>query len=263
MVDNVNKAVKFLKLAGISEIRGGISTGSGQALHLPNHKIILEIKYADIPGFEIAGIYGHTGVLQVISGNYGDWALWTGRPHHYQGYSFKEIGLYIEISNRLGAKKLICINAAGGLDPSLEIGNLVAIDKFRCFISIPGIEHAIDGGPFRMTSPDLTGDLVNSGKNNGIEIGKGNYAGVPGPTYETAAEVAWLRSLGCHVVGMSTVSELIYAQQLGMEIASLSSIANVHGKTSGLSHFDVVKSAELSAAKISLLISDFIGQRDM
>ena len=260
---NLNRAVDFLKQKGVENLRGCISTGSGQALKFDKHKIKLELKYDEIPGLEIAGIYGHSGLLQIIKGRSGDFAIWTGRPHHYQGYSFEQIGLYIDISHRLGAKELICVNAAGGLDPSLDIGDLLVIDKFRCFIDIPGIERTIDGGPFRSTSPKLSQRLRSSANNVGVETGQGNYGGVPGPTYETATEVAWLRSLGCRVVGMSTVPELIRGQQLGMEVIALSAVANVHGKTSGLSHEDVVRSAESSVLIISTLLSDFIGIPDV
>lgn len=258
MNETLENAVEFLQGRGVQKLTGCISTGSGQALPLTKSSISLEIPYDDIPGMTRPGIHGHTGLFQIISGESGDWALWTGRSHHYQGYSFDEIGFYISVSHELGAKIFVCINAAGGLDPTLEIGDLVAIEKFRCFIKIPGLEKSIDGAPIRETSQILTQNLIKTSEKLGIEIKKGNYAGVPGPTYETAAEVHWLRKLDSHVVGMSTVSELIYGQQLGMDVATLSAVANVHGKTTSLSHTGVVISAESSVEKIAEIISEFL-----
>jgi purine-nucleoside phosphorylase len=263
MSDTFKNAIDVLKGMGTGKLTGCISTGSGQALPIGQSLVKSQISYNEIPGLADPGIPGHGGILQIISGGHGDWALWTGRRHFYQGHSYEEIGYYIDLSHELGAENLICINAAGGLDKSLTMGDLVAIDKFKCFIPIPGTDRQVDGGQFRETSPVIKEKLLKAGSSPGINIKSGNYVGVPGPTYETAAEVDWLLKLGCQVVGMSTVPELIRAQELGMNAFALSAIANVHGKSTSLSHEEVVKSAETGVESLGKLITEFIRTFDM
>lgn len=258
MRPELDKAVEYLKSKGIGELTGAISTGSGQYLEFPDLETILELPYDDLPGFENPGIPGHSGLLKLTKGGDRIWAIWTGRRHFYQGFSFDEIGFYIDISHALGASQLICVNAAGGLDPSLSVGNLLVIEKFRCFIPIPGHPHGLDGSPWRETSRILADSLRESAKSCSIEARSGSYAGVPGPTYETAAEVEWLRKLGCNIVGMSTVPELIRGLDQGMEVIALSAVANVHDTEDELTHEEVVRAGERSAKDIGRLLAVMI-----
>jgi len=259
MTSEIDKTVEYLRNRGVGEIAGAVSTGSGQTLQFPELETILELPYDNLPGFGDPSIPGHSGLLKFIKGGDGVWAIWTGRRHFYQGFSFDEIGYYIDISNALGAGRLICINAAGGLDPSLSVGDLVIIEKFRCFIPIPGHPHELDGSPWRETSKTFADSIGESAKSCSIEVGSGSYAGVPGPTYETEAEVKWLRKLGCNVVGMSTVPELIRGMDHGMKAVALSAVANVHGTEDKLTHEEVVRAGEKSAGDIGRLLTALIG----
>lgn len=259
MMPEIDKAVEYIRKKGLGEIVGTVSTGSGQNLVLPGAETSLEIPYEDIPGFGDPGVPGHSGLLTVVEGSRGKWAIWTGRRHFYQGFSWDEIGFYIDISHELGAGKLICVNAAGGLDPSLTVGDLLIIEKFRSFIPIPGHPHELDGSPWWKTSKSLADSLGSCAGQCSIELGAGNYAGVPGPTYETEAEVKWLRKLGCNVVGMSTVPELIRGIDRGMESVALSAVANVHGRVEKLTHEEVVRAGESSAGSIGRLLARMIG----
>jgi purine-nucleoside phosphorylase len=255
----VDKAVEYLQSRGVREITGAGSTGSGQNLDFPDLETVLEIPYNDIPGFGDPGVPGHSGLLRIIKGREGMWSIWTGRRHFYQGFSFDEIGFYIDISHSLGASRLVCVNAAGGLDPSLAVGDLLVIEKFRCFIPIPRHPHELDGSPWRETSKTLADSIRASAEECAIDVGPGSYAGVPGPTYETAAEVAWLRKLGCNVVGMSTVPELIRGIDHGMEVVALSAVANVHGTEGRLTHEEVVRAGERSAADVGRILAAMVG----
>jgi len=250
--------VEFLrKKAG--KISGVISTGSGQALSFREAGTLLQIDYDELPGYDDAGLSGHAGELSVVRGQSGVWAIWTGRRHFYQGYSYRDITAYIDISKQLGADTLICINSAGGLNPELSVGDIRIVQKFKCFIPVDAVEYSPDGGTWRDTSTELVTRLMNAAEKAGIDIDVVNYAGVPGPTYETAAEVKWLRSLGCDVVGMSTVPELIRAGELGMKAVAVSAIANVHGSGKVLTHEEVVTEGKRSTEKIQKIIETIIG----
>ncbi len=259
MTAEVEKASRFLRDRGVVRLAGAISTGSGQNLELPYAQISLEIGYPSIPGMFDPCIPGHEGLLRILETRGGDWALWIGRRHFYQGYTHEEIGLYIDISRALGAEKLICVNAAGGLDPTMAVGEVIIVERYRCFIPIPGIERTIEGGPWRETSSDLVGKLASAAEEAGVYARRGAYVGVPGPTYETEAEAKWLRSLGCDVVGMSTVPELIRAIELGMDGVAISVVANVHGSDETLTHEDVVRAGERSVGEVARLLAKYLG----
>jgi purine-nucleoside phosphorylase len=208
---------------------------------------------------ETSGIPGQDGVLRIIEAKGRHWAIWIGRRHFYQGFSCDEIGYYIGVSRSLGADRLICINAAGGLDPGLNVGDLVLIEKFRSFIPCGNKKVSLDGGPWRMTSEGLRAELISVAGKCGFRLTNGTYVGVPGPTYETEADTSWLRSLGCTVVGMSTTPELEVALGYGMQTVALSVVANVHGKIGTLTHDEVVKNSRESQTSLERLIGEFLG----
>jgi len=252
-------ACRLLGRKGIDSLAGAISTGSGQTLPFDGSTVRLEVGYGDLPGLEDIWVLGHLGTLRVLETPGGNWAVWTGRRHFYQGYSHEEIGFYIDVSSAMGATELVCVNAAGGLDSSLNVGDLIVIDRYKCFIPIPGPTSSFDGGPWRETSGKLLAGLLDAADRSAIAVSTGSYVGVPGPTYETEAEVRWLRGLGCLVVGMSTVPELVRAAELGMDAIALSMIANVHGPDTALTHEEVVRSGERGVTTIGRLIWEFLG----
>ncbi len=249
-----------LESKGVDNLVGLISTGSGQELPEDLFTVTCEIPYIDLPGMGDANVPGHQGILRVVDGPIGDWAVWTGRRHFYQGYTHDEIGLYIDVSAALGADELICLNAAGGLNPDLVVGQMVSIERYRCFTPLPGLHREIDGGPWRETDSGIREKLLRVAEEQALSLTSGAYAGVPGPTYETASEVDWLRSLGCDVVGMSTVAELIRAAELGIKASAVSVVANVHGSGTKLTHDEVVKSSEAAVIKLARIISKYIAQ---
>ena len=258
MTYTINDAVAFLRDNGTGSLAACISTGSGQPLILRDVPVLLEVEYGRIPGMGDSTIFGHQGILRVVEGSDGRWAVWVGRRHYYQGFKHPEIGWYVEISRSLGAESLFCINAAGGLRMDLNIGDFIVIDRFRSFIPPGDGIASLDGGPWRETSAALKRKMVEAGRICGMALLNGSYVGVPGPTYETAAEVGWLRKLGCDVVGMSTTPELIRASELGMDMLALSVVANVHGITEKLSHEEVVRNSMLSEERLGSLISAFL-----
>jgi purine-nucleoside phosphorylase len=258
MTEQTDNPVDFLRSSGVSSLTGVISTGSGQPLEIPGIREINRFHYNEIPGFVNTTLLGHGGMLRIVEGSDGTWALWIGRKHFYQGFDYGEITSYLDISRKLGADKILCLNASGGLTHDLNPGDLVIVEKFRTFISWDGNYVSPDGSPVRETSVDLMERLNRAGERSDNELKKGIYAGVPGPVYETHAEVNWLRKLGCSLVGMSTVPELLRGMELEMESIAVALVANVHTHHEELTHEKVVRNSRKGAEELNRLISAFL-----
>jgi len=259
MNETLQFAVDKIGNLGVEGLDGVISTGSGQSMEFSGLEKIAEISYSEIPGMAGESIYGQEGVLRIFKNKFGKyWAVFIGRKHFYQGYGYREIGFYIDVSHALGASRLVCLNAAGGLDPSLTVGEILVARKFKCFVPLEGIPIPLDGTPWRETSAGLVDSIISSAIDVGIALKRSNYVGVPGPTYETAADVNWLRKLGATVVGMSTVPELMRALELSMQTTCVSVIANVHGGGKVLTHEEVVDSSRKANNNLARVIENFI-----
>lgn len=192
------------------------------------------VAYEDIPYFPKTTVPGHPGRLVIATIGGRNVAILQGRFHLYEGYSPREATLPLRVLAELGATFLIVTNAAGGLDPSFCPGDLMIIrDHLNLLLESPlrGLSESEFGSRFidmvnaypeqwRSLAQELAQSL-------GIPCYQGVYAAVPGPTYETPAEIKMLRILGADAVGMSTVPEVIVARQLGLQVLGLSCITNL------------------------------------
>lgn len=217
--------------------------------------------YRDLPGFPIpAGTSGH--VCRVSRG-----ALWgldalvfRGRYHAYEGFSPRQLAACVCVAHGLGARALVVTNAAGGIREDLAPGSLMAI---RDHINLTGINPLV--GPERLAGarafppmaaaydPALTAALVKAGEPAGERVTQGVYAAVLGPSYETGAEVEFMRRIGADAVGMSTTPEVIAANALGMRVCGLSLITNRAGSSSD-SHEGVLKAGGNNADRIASVL---------
>jgi purine-nucleoside phosphorylase len=254
----LKEAVEFLRGKGISSLKGAISTGSGQPLISERMKAVFEISQGEIPGMKGAMIPGHEGKLRVIESGDCLWTIWVGRKHFYQGYTYEDIGYYIDISQSLGAEHLLCVNASGGMNPDYKVGDFVAIEKFRNFIPLGNTPVQLDGGSLRQASEVINRRLLDASEKCGFTLRTGNYAGVPGPTYETESDVKWLRKLSCDVVGMSTTPELSRSLELGMNVSALSVVTNTHTDDTDTTHEEVLRGSKAVEKRLSSLIDSFI-----
>jgi inosine/guanosine/xanthosine phosphorylase family protein len=195
--------------------------------------------YCDIPGFPApAGTSGH--LCRLTQGElWGVNALvFRGRYHAYEGHTPRELALCVQAAYELGARTLVATNAAGGIRADLQPGALMAITDHINLMGfsplmgpqrLPGVAPFIPmGGAY---DPALTRKLIDAGKAAAEPVASGIYAAVPGPNFETPAEVEMLRRLGADAVGMSTVPEVITARALGMKVCALSLITNRAGGT--------------------------------
>lgn len=223
----------------------------------------VSIPYADIPGMGRSSVQGHAGRL--VSGKLAGVSVivMQGRLHPYEGHELESVVLGVRIMLSLGASTLIVTNAAGGLDPNVAAGSLMLIDDHinlsgrNCLVGpnddalgprFPDMSAAYD--------PELRARCMQLARELTIDLARGVYAGVLGPSYETPAEVAMLQRLGAHAVGMSTVQEVIAARHMGARVLGLSCITNPGAGLSAepLRHEDVERRAKASAADLSRLV---------
>lgn len=221
------------------------------------------IPFEEIPGHPAATVPGHHGC--VVLGSVGDLptVLWHGRVHFYEGHSMAEVALPVRLMAALGVEAVILTNAAGGLNPDFEPGDLMLVVDH---INLPGLagHHPLRGpqGPAERFvdlseayDPALRALAVRVAATQGLALREGVYAMVAGPSYETPAEARLLRMLGADAVGMSTVPEVIVARQLGLRVLALSAITNVLGRAvSGPTHAEVLATAERLQPRFTALL---------
>lgn len=190
------------------------------------------VPYKEIPHFMQSTATGHKGNL--IFGKLGSTEVvaMQGRFHYYEGYTMQEVTFPMRVFSRLGIKRLMVSNAAGGLNPDFEVGDLMIITDHISFMPNPLIGKNIEEmGP---RFPDMTTVYSRALRQRahaianamGIKLREGVYVAETGPTYETPAEYRMFRMLGGDAVGMSTVPEVIVARHCGMEIFGMSVITN-------------------------------------
>ena len=189
--------------------------------------------YAEIPGWPQSTALGHAGKLVVGLVGGVPVAVLAGRVHLYEGYTAQEAVYGIRALGRLGVKSLVLTNAAGGIRPEYEPGQMVLIsDHINLLGQNPliGTNDESLGPRF----PDMSeaysrkfrDTAREAGRSIGLELTEGVYAALPGPSYETPAEIRYLRSIGADLVGMSTVPETIAANHMGMSVLGVSCVTN-------------------------------------
>ncbi len=194
----------------------------------------ISIPYAGIPGFKTSTIQGHAGKLIVGKLCSKGIIAMQGRLHYYEGHSLREIVHPVRVMRLLGVKNLIVTNAAGGINRDFKPGDLMIIEDHINFTgNNPLIGQNIEelGVRFPDMSRAYSEELINAAEIAAnklkINIKKGVYAAVTGPSYETPAEVRMLRTLGADAVGMSTVPEVIAARHAGLDVLGISCISNM------------------------------------
>ena len=227
-----------------------------------------EINYTDIPHFPVSTVEGHSGKL--IFGKLGDKDIMAmqGRFHFYEGYSMKEVTFPVRVMRELGIKTLFVSNAAGGMNPDFEIGDLMIItDHINFFPEHPLRGKNIEYGPrFPDMSEAYNKELIRKANEiaaeKGIKVQHGIYIGTQGPTYETPAEYKMFRILGADAVGMSTVPEVIVANHCGIRVFGISVITDlgVEGKIVVVTHEDVQKAADQAQPLMTTIMRELINR---
>jgi purine-nucleoside phosphorylase len=219
-----------------------------------------EFSYQALPGFPPSSVPGHAGRL-VMGHLYGvPAAVFLGRVHFYEGHGVAATTLIPRLAAALGAGALVLTNAAGGLDPRLERGRLMLIEDHLNFLGVNPLMgwrfpdgHPAFVGLAAAYDRDLLAIASQAASEEGIEVARGVYAALPGPTYETPAETRFLAKAGAHAVGMSTVPEAVAAVALRLRVLGVSCITNMAG--AGDTHEDVLAAAKEATVRLRALMS--------
>jgi len=212
----------------------GLVLGSGLGGFADDLSEAVRVRYADIPSFPRSTAVGHAG--QLVIGKSGDVpvAVMQGRVHLYEGYSAAEVAFPTRVLGRLGVRTLILTNAAGGINVEYGQGALVIL---RDHINLQG-QNPLTGENderFGHRFPDMSYAYakrlreiaIEEAGRLGIARHEGVYAALAGPSYETPAEIRYLRTIGADLVGMSTVAETIAARHMGIEVLAISCVTNM------------------------------------
>jgi purine-nucleoside phosphorylase len=217
----------------------------------------LMVTAGDVPGHRREIILAAHGGQRVL--------LVSGRLHYYQGVGMDDLTAYVQLLADAGVSTLVLTNAAGGLNPEFQVGDLMVIADH---VNLPGLagHHPLRGGPHFLDStnlyaPHLRALAHRAAASAGFVLREGVYAMVGGPSYETPAEQRFLRALGVDAVGMSTVPETLVARQRGMEVLAFSSITNVAGAAS-VSHAEVLAAGAQVAERLATLLGQLLPDLD-
>ena len=269
MLKQIYEAVEFIKTRYSNQPTIGIVLGSGLGSFAGEINTEFEIPYREIPNFPVSTVEGHSGKL--IFGNMCGIKVvaMAGRFHYYEGYSVEEVVFPIRVLKFLGIKTLLISNAAGGLNPSYKVGDLMIIKDHISMLTINPLlgKNEEDLGPrFPDMSEPYKNYLIEKAKQIGIEnkinLKEGVYAGVTGPTFETRAEYKMLNLLGADAVGMSTVQEVIAAVHLGLPVFAMSVITDIgiREEQNSITHLDVLQAAKDAEPKLTLIFKQLIAQ---
>ncbi|HUP18404.1 MAG TPA: purine-nucleoside phosphorylase [Gemmatimonadota bacterium] len=263
----VTAAREWLEAAGAGPVTGGLVLGSGLSGLAEELEDRITVPYADIPGFPRATVPGHAGNFVVGKLEGTAVACAQGRFHLYEGWEPAAVALTVRVLHALGARWILVTNAAGSLDPRLAPGSLMAIrDHLNLQFASPlrGRAPEAISNPFPdMSNPydeRLRERLHTVALEERILLRDGVYAGVSGPTYETPAEIRFLRRIGADAIGMSTVGEAIAAAEIGVPLVGISLITNAAAGLSDqpLAHEDVTEIAGRTAERLARLVRGFV-----
>ncbi len=234
------------------------------------------IPYDQLPHFVASTVRGHAGRLVLGRLDGMDVVMMQGRIHHYEGYAPAQTTFPVRVMHALGAQVLIVTNAAGGLRAGFQPGDLMAILDHINLVGLAGLNPLCGpnddrlGPRFPDMSPAYDLDLLDllraEAQVRGLMLREGVYAMVGGPSFETPAEVRYLRAIGADAVGMSTAPEVVVARHSGMRVLGLSLITNVatdslaRGRQEETTHEQVLAAGERAVPMLVGLVQGVLGR---
>ena len=218
---------------------------------------VSEIPASEVPGFVKPAVHGHIGTIRSIRLQNGKHALVIGaRTHFYENHGVRAVVHSVRTAAAAGAKIMVLTNGAGGIKPEWEGGTAVLIaDHINLTASSP-----LEGATFIDLTDLYSKRLRGIAKEVDSSLDEGVYVQFRGPHYETPAEVQMAKTMGGHIVGMSTALEAIAAREAGMEILGMSLITNLAAgiQSTPLSHAEVIDAGKQAEAKISKLLAEIV-----
>ncbi len=267
MIEKVNEAVRFLQKQGYENPEVGIILGTGLGGLIEEIEIEKEIVYSNIPHFPISKVEFHEGKL--IYGSLEDKKIvaMQGRFHYYEGHSMAQVVFPVRVMRSLGIKKLIVSNAAGCMNLAWRKGELMMADdhiNLQPENPLRGNEATAFGQIFTDMSqpydPEMNAKLKEIAISNNITLHEGVYASVSGPNLETRAEYRFLLNIGADVVGMSTVPEVIAANQMGLPVSSVSVLTDEcdPDNLAPVNIEEIIKTAKEAEKKLIVLFKELL-----
>ncbi|MCB0390456.1 MAG: purine-nucleoside phosphorylase [Bdellovibrionales bacterium] len=267
ILQKIKESIEFIREQSQIKPKVGVTLGSGLAQFAEQIDIDCKIPYSDIPHFSPPSVDGHPGHLILGKINETPLVILQGRIHYYEGHTMEQVVFPTRVIAQMGIETLILTNAAGGLDPAMKPGDFMIISDH---INLTGNNPLI--GPniqeLGLRFPDmseaydreLNSKLLKLLTDLKIRHSLGVYCGVSGPTYETAAEVKFLRTIGGSAVGMSTVPETIAAKHMGLRVCGISCITNLAtGILPGkVTHEEVKETAKKVEEQFTHFLKEFI-----
>jgi purine-nucleoside phosphorylase len=234
LYERAEHATRVIRSRISVEPRIALVLGSGLGGFADDFEEAVGIPYEDIPGFVRSTAQGHAGRLVIGKIDSVPVLAMQGRVHYYEGYSLEEVTFAVRTFGVLGVKTLVLTNAAGGINVQLTQGALMVISDHLNLMGVNPLRGPNDErfGPrfpdmSAVYSAELQELVVDEARAIGVEVRRGIYGALSGPSYETPAEIHLLRNLGADAVGMSTVPEAIVARHMGLEVLGISCITNM------------------------------------
>jgi purine-nucleoside phosphorylase len=239
-----------------------IVLGSAQSSFASELDSQVAIDYKGIPGWPVPSVEGHSGQIVIGSVDGVPVTVLGGRVHLYEGWTPRQVTYGLRALGLLGLRRVILTNAAGGINPAYHRGQLVLITDH---INLQGVNPLVGpnddalGPRFPDMShaycPELCAKAKVAAAAGGVELGEGVYAGLLGPSFETPAEIRYLRAIGADLAGMSTVAETIVANHMGIKVLGISTVTNMAaGMQAELSHQEVLETGRAASAALARLL---------
>lgn len=267
LMTQLQETAQFIQSKIAAKADTAIILGSGLGNLSTKIETEFEIPYTSIPNFPVSTVEGHKGRL--ILGTLNGQKVWVleGRFHFYEGYSPEQVSFPVRVLKLLGVQNLILSNAAGGVNPDYQVGDLMIIKDHISFFTINpliGKNEATLGTRFPDMSEPYAQTFIDKAKaiaaTHQIKVHEGVYVGVTGPTFETRAEYKLIKIIGGDVVGMSTVQENIAAVHCGMRVFAISVVTDlgIREDNNVITHQEVLEAANAAEPKLTLIISDLV-----
>jgi len=262
LYERAERAAQMIR-ARAGDVAVAIVLGSGLGAFAEDLTDAVTIPYAEIPGFARSTVEGHAGRL--VIGKTGNVAIaaMQGRFHFYEGYSLEQVTFPTRVLKLLGVHTLVLTNAAGTLNIEFTPGSLMVISDHLNLLGDNPLRGRNDErfGPrfpdlSSVYTPELQTLVIDEARAMGLEMRRGVYASLAGPSYETPAEIHMMRTLGADAVGMSTVPEAIVARHMSMRVLGISCITNLAAGVSDepIDHSQVMATGEQVRAQFSELL---------
>ena len=246
--------------------RLAVVLGSGWGEVADSFQRLRSLDYSSIPEIGVPQVPGHAGRVTLCAHGETHLLIFVGRRHWYEAAGWAPIAFPVHLARTLGATSILLTNSAGGINPALRAGTLMAIEDHINMMGVnplAGPRSSFWGPRFpdmsQVYDAGLRAALDAAAGRAGVELSRGVYLAVTGPSYETPAEIRAFRSLGADAVGMSTVPEAILAHAAGLRVAGLSCITNMAaGLATHLSHEEVLASAKAAMPGMTKVIREFV-----